>query len=102
MTKRTKWKGFYNDEKFLKNFQDLKKINIIKKVKRHSSILPKFVGKIVTVHSGKTFNKLTIIKNMIGHKFGEFIPTRTKFTFKKKKKKTLEAVLKKELTPLNY
>jgi ribosomal protein S19 len=37
-------------------------------------------------HSGNTFVKLKITDNMIGHKVGEFIPTRQKFVFKKKKK----------------
>lgn len=84
--KRAKWKGFYTDEKFLKNFETLKK-KLIPTISRKSSIIPKFVGKTFQIHSGKTFLKVTILKNMIGHKFGEFVPTRTKFAFKKKKKK---------------
>ena len=79
---RAKWKGFYTD----KNFKPLKK-NLIQIISRKSSIIPKFVGKIFKIHSGKTFSKITVFKEMIGHKFGEFITTRTKFAFKKKKKK---------------
>lgn len=84
---RSKWKGFYIDENFIKNFKTLKKKRIIPTISRKASIIPKFVGKIFNIHSGKTFSKITVLKNMIGHKFGEFTPTRTKFTFKKKKKK---------------
>lgn len=84
--KRAKWKEYYTDAKFLKNFEILKK-NLIPTISRKSSIIPKFVGKTFQIHSGKTFLKVTILKNMIGHKFGEFVPTRAKFAFKKKKKK---------------
>lgn len=84
---RSKWKGFYTDENFLKNVTILKKKKLIPTISRKSSIIPKFVGKIFKIHSGKTFSKITVLKEMIGHKFGEFTPTRTKFTFKKKKKK---------------
>ena len=45
-----------------------------------------FTGSTYFAHSGKTFVKLKITNNMIGHKVGEFIPTRQKFVFKKKKK----------------
>lgn len=85
---RAKWKGFYTDENFLKksNFIQKKKF-LIPTISRKSSIVPKFVGKIFKVHSGKNFSKITVLKEMIGHKFGEFVPTRAKFTFKKKKKK---------------
>lgn len=84
---RATWKGFYTDENFLKNFKTLKKKFLITAISRKSSIIPKFVGKIFKIHSGKNFSNITVLKNMIGHKFGEFIPTRTKFAFKKKKKK---------------
>ena len=45
------------------------------------------VGITGNVHSGRTLVKLTIIDEMIGHKIGEFVPTRERFIFKKKKKK---------------
>lgn len=85
---RSKWKGFYIDENFIKNIKRLKKKNLIPTISRKSSIIPKFVGKVFKIHSGKTFSKITVLKNMVGHKFGEFTPTRIKFAFKKKKKKS--------------
>lgn len=84
---RAKWKGFYTDENFLTNFNTLKKKKLIQAISRKSSIIPKFVGKTFKIHSGKSFSKITVLKNMIGHKFGEFTPTRTTFAFKKKKKR---------------
>jgi small subunit ribosomal protein S19 len=84
---RAKWKGFYTDENLLKNLKILNKKKIIITISRKSTIIPKFIGKTFQIHSGKTFSKITILKDMIGHKFGEFTPTRTKFAFKKKKKK---------------
>jgi small subunit ribosomal protein S19 len=44
---------------------------------RRSTILPQFVGLNFEIHNGKTFAPLYINENMIGYKFGEFIPTRT-------------------------
>lgn len=76
--KRAKWKGFYIKPKNLKNTT---------KISRSSSIVPKFIGKTLKIHSGKNFKEVTIIKEMLGHKFGEFSKTRANFTFKKKKKK---------------
>lgn len=87
---RAKWKGFYTDKNFLKNLKTLKKKKSIITISRKSSIIPQFVGKTFNIHSGKNFSKITVIKDMIGYKFGEFAPTRTKFAFKKKKKKTLK------------
>lgn len=84
MNNRSKWKGFYVDQKILKNF---KKTQVIITTSRKSSIIPKFIGKIFSVHSGKKFFRITILKEMVGHKLGEFVSTRSKFTFKKKKKK---------------
>jgi small subunit ribosomal protein S19 len=89
MNNRSKWKGFYSEEKFIKNLQNLKTPQqlVIQIISRKSTIIPKFVGKIYNVHSGKNYSKVTVLKNMIGHKFGEFVITRAKFVFKKKKKK---------------
>ena len=85
MNNRSKWKGFYTDYTNLKILKKKKlKIPIIS---RKSSIIPRFIGKIFDIHTGKTFLKITVLKSMIGHKFGEFVETRAKFSFKKKKKK---------------
>lgn len=85
MKNRSKWKGFYTDAKFIKNLKNER--TSILEIPRKYPILPKLVGKTVNVHSGKSFSKITVVKNMIGHKFGEFVNTREKFIFKKKKKK---------------
>jgi ribosomal protein S19 len=81
--KRSKWKGFFaNPENYVDN--TTKKAIIMS---RNSSIIPKFVDKAFKVHNGKTFKDLTVTKEMLGHKFGEFCKTRVEFEFKKKKKK---------------
>jgi len=60
--------------------------NELKTFSRSSIILPKFVGLTVFVYNGKIFLKVNITENMIGHKLGEFAPTRKKNVFKKKNK----------------
>jgi ribosomal protein S19 len=61
-------------------------ISNIKTNRRNSIIFPTFVGKIVQIHNGKDYTKILIMKEMIGHKLGEFVKTRKTFTYKKKKK----------------
>ena len=83
---RSKWKGPFLNTKTLQNLKDKsKKTNIA--ATRNSIIVPNFVGLSFNIHNGKIFTKLTVTNEMIGHKFGEFSPTRKKFIFKKKKKK---------------
>lgn len=79
---RSKWKGPFLTTRALQD--PAKKINI---ATRNSDIVPNFVGLSFNIHNGKTFTKLMVTNEMIGHKFGEFTPTRKKFIFKKKKKK---------------
>ncbi|MHB9139560.1 MAG: 30S ribosomal protein S19 [Victivallaceae bacterium] len=43
---------------------------------RRSMIIPDFVGHTFSVHNGKTFNTVFVTENMVGHKLGEFSPTR--------------------------
>lgn len=84
---RAIWKGPYID-KVLYNkllYQNLK--NNLKIWSRRSVILPQFENKIFQVYNGKTFVSLSIKENMIGHKFGEFVPTRKNFSYKKTKNK---------------
>jgi len=50
---------------------------VIKTWSRRSVILPDFVGLNVAVHNGKQFIPVYVTENMVGHKFGEFSPTRT-------------------------
>ena len=70
----------------MKNFKNNKLfiINSIKTESRHNTILPTYVGKTVQIHNGKNYTKIMIIREMIGHKFGEFVKTRKTFKFKKK------------------
>ena len=50
---------------------------IIKTWSRRSTILPEFVGHTMAVHNGKKFIPVYVTENMVGHKLGEFSPTRT-------------------------
>ena len=79
--KRSKWKGIYTNPK---NFNNETSISVIS---RNSSIIPNFVNRTFKVHSGKNFKEIKVTKEMLGHKFGEFLKTRAEFVFKKKKKK---------------
>jgi ribosomal protein S19 len=82
---RSNWKGPSFDKNSLKNFQNLE-INYTKiKIARNSVILPKFLKKTFEVHNGKQLNEILVNEEMIGYKFGEFVPTRKRFSFKKKK-----------------
>ena len=50
---------------------------VIRTWSRRSTILPEFVGHTVAVHNGKKFIPVYVTENMVGHKLGEFSPTRT-------------------------
>lgn len=50
---------------------------VIKTWSRRSTVLPEFVGLTFAVHNGRKFIPVYVTENMIGHKFGEFAPTRT-------------------------
>jgi small subunit ribosomal protein S19 len=50
---------------------------VVKTWSRRSTILPEFVGHTIGVHNGKKFIPVYITENMVGHKLGEFSPTRT-------------------------
>nr|QYJ09266.1 ribosomal protein S19 [Pleurosigma sp. mgcode 4] len=85
--KRSKWKGPYIDPNLKKNLKLLSKKKSLPPISRDSTIIPKFIGLKFKVHTGKSFLEITVSKEMVGHKFGEFSPTRARFSFKKKKKK---------------
>ena len=53
------------------------KNNVIKTWSRASMISPEFVGQTIAVHNGRQFIPVFITENMVGHKLGEFSPTRT-------------------------
>jgi small subunit ribosomal protein S19 len=50
---------------------------VIKTWSRRSTIIPEFVGHTFAVHNGKKFIPVFVTENMVGHKLGEFAPTRT-------------------------
>jgi small subunit ribosomal protein S19 len=50
---------------------------VIKTWSRRSTIFPEFVGQTIAVHNGKKFVPVYVTENMVGHKLGEFAPTRT-------------------------
>ena len=73
-------KGPYVHYKLDKKVQlnvDSSKKTVIKTWSRASMITPDFVGHTLAVHNGNKFIPIYITENMVGHKFGEFSPTRT-------------------------
>ena len=80
LLKRSAWKGPY-----IVPF-DLKQ-DIIKTQARAATILPAYIGKTFDVHNGKIYYKVKITEEHVGHKLGEFAPTRKKFSYKFTKNK---------------
>lgn len=81
--KRSVWKGPFVDMHLLKKVQEVyksgKKGTVIKTWSRRSTILPEFVGLTFSVYNGKKFIPVSVSEAMVGHKLGEFSPTRTFF-----------------------
>ena len=69
-------KGPYIDEKLMKKVAKANPGDKIKTWARHSTITPEMVGYIFAIHNGKDFIEITVVENMVGHKLGEFSPTR--------------------------
>lgn len=90
---RSVWKGPFFDRYLLKKAETVRssgRKDVIKTWSRRSTILPQFVGLTFAVYNGKKFIPVMVNENMVGHKFGEFSPTRTYFGHgadKKAKKK---------------
>jgi len=73
-------KGPYIDEKLLNKIEELNgssQKKVIKTWARRSTIPPEFIGHTLAVHNGNKFIPVFISENMVGHKLGEFAPTRT-------------------------
>lgn len=74
-------KGPYIEDKLLKRVNDLSsqrgKRQVIKTWSRRSTVIPEMVGLTIAVYNGKRFIPVFITENMVGHKLGEFSPTRT-------------------------
>ena len=76
---RSTWKGPFVDMTLIKKAQkvsDSGKKEVIKTWSRRSTILPQFVGLTFGVHNGQKFVPVSVSENMVGHKLGEFSPTR--------------------------
>ena len=77
---RSVWKGPFVHPSLLKKIDKLKDAPNKKPIKtwsRNSTIIPDFVGHSFMIHNGKSFIPITISEEMVGHKLGEFAPTRT-------------------------
>jgi len=86
MTNRSVWKGPFFYPNFISSIKESKNIKkIFKTTSRTSMILPFLVGKTVRVHNGKSFVPIKITEEMVGFKLGEFVVTRVRHLFKKKK-----------------
>jgi small subunit ribosomal protein S19 len=82
MTRSTK-KGYYVNEKLLKKVMKLRELPLeerskypIKTWSRDSTIIPEMIGMVFEVHNGKQFVKVKVVEDMVGHRLGEFAPTR--------------------------
>ena len=77
---RSTWKGPFVDGYLLKKAETSRasgRNEIIKTWSRRSTIMPQFVGLTFNVYNGQKFIPVHVTEDMVGHKFGEFSPTRT-------------------------
>ncbi len=77
---RSQKKGYFVDPKLMDRVEAAQKASSRKPIKtwsRRSTITPDFIGLTVSVHNGRAFLPVYITENMVGHKLGEFAPTRT-------------------------
>lgn len=77
---RSVWKGPFVDGYLLKKADAARESgrnDVIKTWSRRSTIMPQFVGLTFGVHNGIKFIPVSVSEDMVGHKFGEFAPTRT-------------------------
>ena len=77
---RSVWKGPFVDITLIKKAEKVSESGrkeVIKTWSRRSTILPQFVGLKFGIHNGKKFIPVSVSENMVGHKLGEFSPTRT-------------------------
>ena len=83
-------KGPFVDDHLVKKIDEMNRQNDKKMIKtwsRRSTVTPDFVGHTLSVHNGRKFIPIFISENMVGHKLGEFSPTRTFRTHGGKTKK---------------
>ena len=73
-------KGPFADTHLMKKVSDMNAKNekkVVKTWSRRSTIMPEFIGHTLAVHNGRKFIPVYVTENMVGHKLGEFSPTRT-------------------------
>lgn len=86
-------KGPFVDQSLFKKVvaaQETRSNKVLKTWSRRSTILPEMVGLTLAVHNGKKFIPVFISENMVGHKLGEFSPTRTYYGHAADKKSKLK------------
>jgi small subunit ribosomal protein S19 len=86
-------KGPFVDDSFLKKFnvaQESRSSKVIKTWSRRSTIIPEMVSLTLAVHNGKKFIPVFITEDMVGHKLGEFSPTRTFYSHAGDKKSKIK------------
>jgi small subunit ribosomal protein S19 len=87
-------KGPYVEDHLKKKVDEAIRTNsrkVIKTWSRRSTILPEMVGQTFAVHNGKKFIPVFVTENMVGHKLGEFSPTRTFFSHSGDRKTKVKA-----------
>ena len=73
-------KGPFIEASLLKKVEEMNEKNekrVVKTWSRRSTVVPEFLGHTIAVHNGRQFVPVYIQENMVGHKLGEFAPTRT-------------------------
>jgi small subunit ribosomal protein S19 len=73
-------KGPFIDDHLLKKVEEMNKKSdhkVLRTWSRRSTVTPEMVGHTIAVHNGKKFIPVYLTENMVGHKLGEFAPTRT-------------------------
>ena len=86
-------KGPYIEQSLLKKVQiaqESRSNKVVKTWSRRSTIIPEMVGLTLAVHNGKKFIPVFVSENMVGHKLGEFSPTRTFYGHSGDKKSKLK------------
>ena len=95
---RSVWKGPFVEESLIKKVEKQKNESQKRPIKtwsRKSTIIPEFIGVSFLIYNGKKFIPVTISEDMVGHKLGEFTPTRTFYGHTPADKKHKPATAKK-------
>jgi len=85
MAKRSAWKGPFIDPQFLEDSLKVPGKKAISTRSRNSVILPYLIGRTLKVYNGKKYISFKIVEDMVGLKLGEFVLTRLRHIYKKKR-----------------